>query len=53
MAVNQWRLERVWSFQTATVDEESANQQELVEAKYEDGTPRSSTPAPTTPEKSI
>ncbi len=36
MAVNQWRLERVWSFQTATVDEESANQQELVEAKYEE-----------------
>lgn len=36
MAVNQWRLERVWSLQTATVDEESATQEELVEAKYEE-----------------
>ena len=36
MAVNQWRLERVWSLQTATVDEESATQEELIEAKYEE-----------------
>jgi hypothetical protein len=36
MAVNQWRLERVWSLQTATVDEESVTQEELVEAKYEE-----------------
>jgi hypothetical protein len=35
MAFNQWRLERVWSLQTATVDEESETQQELVEAKYD------------------
>ena len=35
MAVNQWRLERVWSLQTATVDEESETQQELIETKYE------------------
>jgi hypothetical protein len=35
MAVNQWRLERVWSLQTATVDEESATQEELVAVKYE------------------
>ena len=35
MAVNQWRLERVWSLQTATVDEESATQEEIVTVKYE------------------
>jgi hypothetical protein len=35
MAVNQWRLERVWSLQTATVDEESATQEEIVSVKYE------------------
>src|SRR6476661_1539250 len=36
MAVNQWRLERVWSLQTATDDEESETQQELIETKYEE-----------------
>jgi hypothetical protein len=36
MAVNQWRLERVWSLQTATVDQESATQEELVAADYEE-----------------
>jgi hypothetical protein len=35
MAVNQYRLERVWSLQTATVDEESATQEEIVSVKYE------------------
>jgi hypothetical protein len=35
MAVNQWHLERVWSPQTATVDQESATQEEVVAAHYE------------------
>jgi hypothetical protein len=35
MAVNQYRLERVWSLQTATVDEGSATQEEIVSVKYE------------------
>lgn len=36
MAVNRWRLQRAWSFETAAIDEASLLQREIVEDRYEE-----------------